>query len=111
MKIDMSKAYDRVNWRFLLRVLRGFGVPEKFCALIMNCVTTPWFSIMMKDTFKGFFKSNRGLRQRDPLSPYLCIIMEEVLSKMIKLKVAEKKIKLFSHPVNAPIVENKPKKD
>ncbi|XP_042983381.1 uncharacterized protein LOC122312796 [Carya illinoinensis] len=84
----------------------SFGVPGDFSDLIKNCVTTLWFSIMLNETFKGFFKSKRGLRQGDPLSPYLFIIMEEVLSKMIKGKVAEKKIQLFSHPVNSPVVSH-----
>lgn len=41
LKIDMTKTYDRVDWRFLLRVLEGFGFSRKFCDLVAECVTTP----------------------------------------------------------------------
>lgn len=47
LKIDMTKAYDRVGWSFLCLVLKGFGLSEYFCGLVEACVTSPWFSIMM----------------------------------------------------------------
>lgn len=56
VKIDMSKAYYMVDWRFLMHVLWGFGFLEDFCKLVYNCVATPWFSVMMNGTYKGFFK-------------------------------------------------------
>lgn len=59
VKIDMSKAYDRVDWRFLDHTLRTLGFLEFFCRLIKNCVTLPWFSIMMHGTYKGYFKAKR----------------------------------------------------
>lgn len=55
IKIDMSKAYDRVDWGFLLNVLHAFGFLNKFCQLIEECVKSPWFSVMMNETFKGLF--------------------------------------------------------
>ncbi|XP_035546844.1 uncharacterized protein LOC118348725 [Juglans regia] len=51
VKLDMAKAYDRVNWGFLLEVFRAFGFSDNFCRLIRQCVESPWFSIMRNETF------------------------------------------------------------
>ncbi|KAF5468900.1 hypothetical protein F2P56_013011 [Juglans regia] len=106
VKIDMEKAYDRVDWKFLLNVLKSFGFSSQFCNLVKECVQTPWFSIMMNGTYKGFFQPARGLRQGDPLSPYLFIIMEEMLSRLLCKNFEEGRIGCFSHPVGAPIVSH-----
>lgn len=53
LKIDMAKAYDRVDWRCLREVLEGFGFSTKFCNLVAECISSPWFSIMMNG-LKGF---------------------------------------------------------
>ncbi|KAK1563420.1 hypothetical protein Q3G72_027295 [Acer saccharum] len=63
LKIDMSKAYDRVEWKFVDQTLHAFGFPDFFCKLIQICISTSWFSVMINGTYKGFFKSERGLRQ------------------------------------------------
>ncbi|KAK1549213.1 hypothetical protein Q3G72_006683 [Acer saccharum] len=106
LKIDMSKAYDCVEWKFVNQTLHVFGFPDFYCKLIQNCISTPWFSVMMNGTYKGFFKSEKGLRQGDPLSPYLFILMEEVLSRMIYIEMFEKRILPFSHPCDAPIISH-----
>lgn len=60
--VDMAKSYDRVDWHFLSWVIESFGFSDNVCKLISECVETPWFSIMMNATFKGFLKSYWGLR-------------------------------------------------
>lgn len=61
IKVDMAKAYDRVDWNFLNLVLESFGFSQRFCGIVAECVSSPWFSIMMNGTYKGFFKPSRGL--------------------------------------------------
>lgn len=63
MKLDLKKAYDTVNWSFVQQMLVGIGFPPFFVKLIMECVTSPRFSIMLNGATCGFFKSHRGLRQ------------------------------------------------
>ncbi|KAF5462658.1 hypothetical protein F2P56_018646, partial [Juglans regia] len=106
IKLDMAKAYDRVNWDFLLHVIRAFGFSDIVCQIIANCVQSQWFSVMMNGTFKGFFQSAKGLRQGDPLSPYLFILMEEVLSRLLRSNFQDGRICKFSHPIGAPLVSH-----
>lgn len=83
MMIDISKAFDYVQWSFLLNTLRAMGMPEKFILWIALCVTTASFSIQVNGELAGYFQSRRGLRQGCSLSLYLFVICMNVLSKML----------------------------
>ena len=92
VKVDMMKAYDRVDWRFLLKVLECFGFSKKWCNLINQCITIVKFSVLVNGSPFGFFSPSRGLRQGDPLSPYLFILCTEVLSRLLLRREGEGKL-------------------
>ena len=82
-KLDIEKAYDHLNWNFLLSVLQRMGFGERWTGWISWCISTATFSVLINGTPEGFFNSSRGLRQGDPLSPYLFVIGMEAFSRLI----------------------------
>ncbi|GJU49824.1 hypothetical protein Tco_1219379, partial [Tanacetum coccineum] len=88
-KVDIQKAYDTVDWDFLKQVLLCFGFHVKMVDWIMECVSTTSFSISINGSLHGYFKGRRGLRQGDPLSPYLFTMVMEVLTLIFKRRVQD----------------------
>lgn len=80
LKIDFQKAYDCVNWNFLLDLLRKMGCGEKWCNWIKECISSVSLSVLVNGSPTQEFKSHRGLRQGDPLSPFLFNIVVEALN-------------------------------
>ena len=102
LKVDLQKAYDRVNWSFLKEVLYRFGFHEKFIMWIMQCVTKVSFSILINGGKTKSFILSRGLRQGDLLSPYLIILCQKVLSRLIERSFASGAIHGVKMNTNRP---------
>lgn len=95
IKLDMSKAYDRISWPFLNRIMRSFGFTEKWCDLVFRCISNNWYSVNWENQSFSFFKSSCGVRQVDPLSPSLFILAMDWLSRSINNAVQEDDLKAY----------------
>lgn len=90
LKIDLSKAFDSLEWSFIHETLVIYNIPMTLVNLIMNCVTTSSISEFWNGQITDHFLPCRGIRQGDPLSPFIFVLCLERLSQMIENKVNTK---------------------
>lgn len=83
IKLDMSKAYDTVEWSFLEDIMRRLGFADQWISLLMACVRSSTYSVLVNGNPLGKIHPTRGLRQGDPLSPYSFLLCVEGLSAML----------------------------
>ncbi|WMV18188.1 hypothetical protein MTR67_011573 [Solanum verrucosum] len=106
VKLDMAKAYDRVSWIFLTKVLRKFGFAEVIIDMVWRIISNNWYSVLVNGITHGFFQSSRGLKQGDPLSPTLFIIAAEVLSRGLNNLHRDESMKGYGLPKWSPEINH-----
>ena len=96
IKLDLEKAYDRLEWSFIQDTLNFFQFPPNLITLIMNMISSTRFHILWNGTPLPEIIPTRGVRQGDPLSPYLFILCLERLSLKLEEAVQDKLL----HPIS-----------
>jgi len=106
VKTDMSKAYDRVEWKFVNCVLQQLGFHERWIGWIMECLTTVSFSFLVNGSPQGSVVPQRDIRQGDPLSPYIFILCSEVLSGLCKKAQSNGKLQGIRVAMGSPRINH-----
>jgi hypothetical protein len=86
-KLDLTKAYDRIDWGFLKGVQERLGFHSKWVQWVMECMSTVSYSVRFNNVPLESFKPSRGLRQGDPLSPYLFLFVADGLSQLFQHEI------------------------
>ncbi|XP_042954544.1 uncharacterized protein LOC122290947 [Carya illinoinensis] len=92
-KLDISKAYDKVEWSFLEEVMEKLGFCDKCVSLMMECVSTVTYAVLTNGSPGEKFKPTRGLRQGDTLSPYPFLLCAEGLCAMLQTAEEQRELK------------------
>eukprot|EP00253_Pinus_taeda_P017298 PITA_17298 len=84
LKLDLSKAFDKLSWSYIHHMLKDFGFCSTWVRWIMSLITSSHFSLLVNGFPSRPFKPSKGIRQGDPLFPFLFVIMAEGLGRHIK---------------------------
>jgi len=101
IQLDLGKAYDKLSSSCIRAVLKAYGFDQNWIRWVMTLVTMTSFSILLNGTPSRLFTPSKGLRQGDPLSPFLFVLMMEGLGRVIKMTNAEGRIQ----GINSPLIE------
>ena len=93
VKLDISKAYDRVEWEFLQKIMLKIGLLKQWANLAMETMRIASYSTLINGEPKGFITSTCGIKQGDPLSPYLFLLCAEGLSSLIRKAMENQHLK------------------
>ena len=90
LTLDMSKVYDRVEWQYLEVIMQTLGYNERWISLIMMCISTISYSVLINGEAKGNIVPSRGLRQGDPISILVLVMYRGVVCHVKKGRSARK---------------------
>jgi hypothetical protein len=106
LKLDMKKAYDRVEWSYLRAIMLRLGFHRLWVEMVMRLVTTVSFSVLFNGDHLDGFSPSRGIRQGDPISPYLFLLAAEGLSCLLKSRVESSSLSGIKVAPSAPMVSH-----
>lgn len=86
IKLDMVKAYNRVEWNYLYDIMMALGLPTDWCNLVMRYITSVSFSVRVNGVLTPSFKLSPGIPQVDPILPYLFLLCSKGLTSMLKAR-------------------------
>lgn len=104
IKLDLSKAFVRLEWTFILAVFEKLGFSEQWCNMIAQCISTMSYSVLVNGSPGETFHPSRGIRQGDCLSPYIFVLCMEVLSQLLVKAEDEKMIQGFKFRKRSPSI-------
>ncbi|KAL1220564.1 putative mitochondrial protein [Cardamine amara subsp. amara] len=106
IKTDMSKAFDRVEWNFLEELMRKMGFDERWISWIMAFIRTVTYTVLINRRPHSFIKPERGIRQGDPLSPFIFILCAEALVHSLNESESLRKLNGISLAPQGPAVHH-----
>lgn len=106
VKLDKSKAYDRVKREFLRVVMKKMSFAREWVVCIMHCIISVSYSVNVNGRSDKFFHPMQGLRQGDSLNPFLFLLCNEGLSTLLKLAMIEGLLKEAKARKRGPIVSH-----
>ena len=102
IKLNISKAYDKIEWSFLMTAMEHMGFSSKWVQRIFRCVSTVCYSFMINGQVKGLVNPSRGLRQGNAISPYVFRLCAEAFSGLLTKAMNEKSLHGIKISGNAP---------
>lgn len=106
LKLDISKAFDKVKWNYIDDIMKGLGFNEKWCRWVMKCISSASYSILINGNPVGKIIPSRGIRQGDPISPYLYLLCTEGLSSIIQNSIQLGKLHGFKANRSGPAISH-----
>jgi hypothetical protein len=106
LKLDMEKAFDKMEWSFILAIMKKLGFHSTWTRWIETCISSTSFSILINGSSFGMFSPGRGLRQGDLLSPFLFILGSEALSRLLLREEQNGKIRGMKIARNNPSIHH-----